>query len=953
MILSRISCVIALALITSGCPKVYEVTPDLEDSFAGIPLNGGRTQAVTVDPTNRRHIIIATQFGGLWKTTNGGARWRHVRRLQAVFVNDVQFAPDGRTVIATLSRDNRTVNGGGIYVSRDAGNTWSRPPTGVVASDARTPARGGAYGVDFDRDDPETWYVGTDFGIARSDDNGASWQHFKVASTDTVSAARDQDRAMAVLALGNGVVLAMLNGGIYRSDTSGSMWREIRDESFAFYNWVGFNKMERERNGPAAFILKDYTTLYYYEPGPDAWTTLALPAGGGSRSPFVRVSKAPVLELPFGIELDLFPWFSTIWVGQGVRAIAALTASPATTKALAAGDWVVHGRGDGIHDDTGDLGVAGDLRPVMLGTDGGVFVPTSGQVTAWQSGAPDGSRFNSLQITDLAGTNTDSDDSDLETTLYFSTQDNAIWSSNDNGRSWPRSDCSEGFHVEVREVATTGAPITVGYGKIGCGPSENMYSDAFLANQRAVPNMDAGGGTLDAMFQAFYLLPGHWIRSRAGDPGAGRNPGIYVSSNDGDSWSRRFDLGVVPHGVYRHSNIQFGAANMSAYLPVGDGQANADGSLRLGLIRLNSLVANRVDNVGTADIIQLPDNGSLARRATEFDWQVVYGVHPRNAEFIIAPDIVNQDVKMTRDGGDNWTVNQSLTLAATRGGEYLLWDRSEYRMQITHISYDPYNDDRIFVGTRDVGIICSRDGGVTWRSLPRTIPIRYITGFQFRPSGSVLVSTYGRGLWRIRAKHARCIEGREWTTELPVPPSGLETWVPWEQYRTRQVALEEPDEGADDQPSGADRPGQPMLGGQSSPLSVGDVVLDDSNRLTIRGRGFDGASGAPLIVYLDGAGEPYRQLGPPDAEGGFVAQIEVPDDLDFGQHRLEVRQEGAGEQYRASLWFRKVHTDEHLGDEPAPSQFEQENAWEDKARRLYDRVKQSGELQKLSEEQAR
>ena len=581
---------------------------------------------------------------------------------------------------------------------------------GSNSSDTRTPSRGGAYGIDYDPNNPRTWYVGTDFGIARSRDNGATWEHFKVANTDRVNRARDQDRAFSVLALRNGSVLAMLNGGIYRSDNGGEDWREIRNENFSFYAAVGFNKMDRERDGDAAFVLKDYSQLYYYEPGPGTWTSLPLPAGGGSRSPFVRVSKAPTIRLPLIGEIDFLRGWSTVWVGQGVRAVAALTANSSTTRGLEAGDWVVHGRADGIHDDTGDLGVAGDLEVIMMGTDGGVFKPRSSAITSWTTAAPDGSRFNSLQITDLHGTNRSG--SNPNTTLYFATQDNAIWSSDDNGRTWPRSDCAEGFHIEVPETANAGTPITVGYGKIGCGPSNSMLSDEHLANQRAVPDVDMNGDPLDMMFQAFFLSQARWIRTRAADASSGRSAAVYVSTTDGNSWRRRFDLSMRPLGVYRRTNIQFAPTGVDAYLPVDTGESNAGGSPKIGLLRLNRLFRNRIDTIGTSDIIRLPNQGSLARRATEFDWQVVFGVHPRNAEFIIAPDIVNGVVKMSRDGGSTWSTNQYLTNAVTQNGKYLLWDGRETRMQVTHIAFDPYNDDRIMVGTRDAGVICSRDGGV-------------------------------------------------------------------------------------------------------------------------------------------------------------------------------------------------------------------------------------------------
>ena len=75
-------------------------------------------------------------------------------------------------------------------------------------------------------------------------------------------------------------------------------------------------------------------------------------------------------------------------------------------------------------------------------------------------------------------------------------------------------------------------------------------------------------------------------------------------------------------------------------------------------------------------------------------------------------------------------------------------------------------------------------------------------------------------------------------------------------------------------------------------------------------------------------------------------QIEFPEDLPYGEHRLDIRQAGAGDQFQASIWFRKVHLDEHLGDEEAASQFDQKNAWEEAARRLYETLKKTGGVKK-------
>ena len=56
----------------------------------------------------------------------------------------------------------------------------------------------------------------------------------------------------------------------------------------------------------------------------------------------------------------------------------------------------------------------------------------------WVSAAVPGSGMNSLQMTDLAGTNRlRNDGAPISTSLYFSTQDNNIWASADGGEHWP------------------------------------------------------------------------------------------------------------------------------------------------------------------------------------------------------------------------------------------------------------------------------------------------------------------------------------------------------------------------------------------------------------------------------------------------------------------------------------------------------------------------------------
>jgi photosystem II stability/assembly factor-like uncharacterized protein len=169
----RILGFLACALL-AGCGSLIVEFPPLVPASRA---NGGRTQAISVSPTDRDHIVIANEFGGLWTTQNGGRIWRHLDSLLAVFAFDVQFGADGRTLVATLGAHGGRAKRGGIWLSRDGGESWTRPVGGAVPHAGIGPAGANAWGISVAPDATQRWYVGTDSGVARSEDNGASWEH--------------------------------------------------------------------------------------------------------------------------------------------------------------------------------------------------------------------------------------------------------------------------------------------------------------------------------------------------------------------------------------------------------------------------------------------------------------------------------------------------------------------------------------------------------------------------------------------------------------------------------------------------------------------------------------------------------------------------------------------------------------------------------------------------------
>ncbi|HYE27747.1 MAG TPA: hypothetical protein VEA61_05885 [Allosphingosinicella sp.] len=891
--------------VLSGCSRIHLVQdpPAIPPAFAespGLAFNAGRVQSIAVSPVNRKRVLVAMEFGGLWGTINGGESWFRVFALPAVMIGDVEFGADGTTVVATLFRDNQVANGGGIYVSRDRGGSWSRPATGVVPA---TPLirRTSAYGISRAPDDDRLWYVGTDFGVAVSTDNGATWMHKALEASSP-------SMVQAVLAFPQGQVLALTPSALYRSDDRGGTWRKVLSDTFSQNFQYGVSKMDRSPHNPWAFIFREYHfnsddpadrfgTLWFYELDTDRRTLLTTPQGR-SRGPFVRVTT----EAAPGVG----PSPITVWLGHGWDGFRVTREKVGEFRALTKGDWTSYIATAGIHADMSDLGVDAARQPVFLGSDGGIFKPRPPLFTAtgdWVSAAVPGSAMNSLQITDLAGTNIRRPDGALiSTSLYFGTQDNNLWASPDGGRTWPRFDDTEGYDLEVRHDARPGEPITIGYVEFNSG---ELFADANFVNQRLVPNVDQNGQMLETldpqgrpsntMKQAFYLEPSaggtetSWLRLRIG--GAPGN-GIYVSTNSGNNWRRRFNLNFSWAGSVQRTNVAGGPVIAAATAsPAPDAVTSGFrqglmawmsvdlGSGGIGLVLLSNLYADRVDTIDDSDVVRLPGGGSLGKRAAQLDWHAVFGADPNDWRFLIAPDIVSGVVKVSRDGGQTWATDQRLTAQVLKGGQLKMYDLDGYHMQVTKIAFDPYRRGRILVGTRDAGVICTTDNGKTWRTITNSGRISYVTGFHFYPNGAAHIASWGHGLWYLdRTTGCSQTDPPYWRDRIP-PVAGAEPPIGLLAGQAEQPPP----------PRGVAYPGVAKLFATTAYPASGVAVLGPDHQVQIRGRNFPAGREVTLDIRT---AEPLsqsvlKQMVQTGRDGTFSTSVQLPRNLPYAAHTIE------------------------------------------------------------------
>lgn len=855
-----------LMLLAGACVStpLQQIPPRIPEAGANVlqnAANGGRVQSIAVNPRDPKNAIIANQFGGMWKTYGAGSAWFRIYSLPQVYVTDVAYSPDGGTVVAAVFRDlGVQPGGGGIYVSRTNGDFWARPATGVVPGIKP----GSAYAVSPAPDERGLWYVGTDAGVAVSQDDGASWTYRMLGTTPIQS----------VLAFPGGSALAMDTGNVWRSDDRGATWRiVIRDDFSQFAPMNGGigapgNKMDRAPGRPWAFIFNQFHPsptngsgkIWFYELDSDTRTVLAIPQGR-SRGPFFRITPD---GLNGGDHIRV--WLGVGWDGYYVNRdnAAAIRALQSTATF---DDWVSFIAEAGIHADMGDLGLDGDLQPALMGSDGGIFKPRPmekwwaiGGKSKWMSAAVPGSGLNSLQISDLHGTNFRQADGRFTTSLYFTTQDNRLYTSDNGGATWTVGDGSEGFGLEGRSDAVAGESAQLAF--IGTNTIGDQFADANMTNKRIIPRVDQNGTALDLWQNTTFVshAPGaaesNWIRRRL--TAAPVEAELHFSNNSGQNWRKFATVNFKIAGEVRTSG-------QVAWTPVFLGGFGNP----IGLVPVTTSTAPGVPPpvYDDSDVVR-PPGGSLAQSFTEFEKHAIYAADPTDWRFVIAPDVIANDVKMTRDGGQTWYTSSGLTAQVRRGGALNLYGGKADLMGVTHIAFDPYHPRRILVGTRDAGIACSSDGGRTWRTIYDSDKIHYITSMHFTPNGAVYISSYGQGLWQLKAA-TNCPKSYSfpWDDRRPFPDNIGDRPV------LERAALPPA-------PKGIAAPDRPKL--LAERVRDGEVLM-------IAGRGF------PPNREIDLRSPELGKLAGrarADAAGKLATKLALPPGLMPGTYTIEARADG-------------------------------------------------------------
>jgi photosystem II stability/assembly factor-like uncharacterized protein len=663
--------------------------------FVGPTNIGGRVVDIAVDPVAADTIYVAAATGGVWKSTDRGARFTSIwpttnsQSMGALIItsNGTLFAGTGE---ANPGGGSLTYGGSGIYRSIDGGATWQR--VGLTNSGAI-----GRIVVDptdsqhiFTAVAGQLYNPGGDRGVYESTDGGSTWTRVLAGDNETTGAVdlaidpTNPNRVFAAmwdhLREPDLRTYGGVGSGVYRSTDGGTTWQRLTNglpPSSATIGRIGVALAASNPQRLYAIVNQTnglFQGFYKSDNSGDSWT------------------KLPTSSTLSGAQSTYGWWFGRVWVDPLDQA-----------HVFAAGVYLCESKDNGSsftgefspHAD--DHAMAWDLKVpgrVYLGNDGGTYrSDVNGSNDQWTAAT-------SQPFTQFYSVDVSEQDSHR---LVGGAQDNGVNRSY-NGTPWNSYVGGDGEEALIDPVDQNMV--------YGC----SQYGACIRSTDGGNTGFDFTGATVSSRR--------NWFTPVQFDPA---NPAVlyYAGSQVNRSVDHAVHWSVISPdltgGPGRDPNYPFGTVTTVA-------GAKTD--------------PNRV-LAGTDDgrLWFTTNLGGNWTRVTDPDvpgtWVTRVTVDPLNA-----------NVAYAAFSGFRSGVALPYVLKTTDGGA--TWDSI-----IGNLPQAPVNDivvvgSTLYVGT-DIGVFRSLDGGATWRTAGTKLPNVPVTDLEYRvASNSLYAATFGRGIFVLQ-----------------------------------------------------------------------------------------------------------------------------------------------------------------------------------------------------------
>jgi photosystem II stability/assembly factor-like uncharacterized protein len=167
-----------------------------------------------IDPRDSKVIYVAmhrhTAPGGFFKSTDGGETWKESAELKTEAIHSLTQSSTNPDILVAGSNT-------GVFLSRDAGDTWEQLPTSAYP-DIRN-----VESLAVDPRNNDHIYLGTWHLPWKTTDGGKTWSSIKTGMID------DSDVfAITIDSRNPDHVVASACSGIYESKNAGALWKKVQ-----------------------------------------------------------------------------------------------------------------------------------------------------------------------------------------------------------------------------------------------------------------------------------------------------------------------------------------------------------------------------------------------------------------------------------------------------------------------------------------------------------------------------------------------------------------------------------------------------------------------------------------------------------------------------------------------------------------------------------------------------
>lgn len=766
LVLALFAALLAIPGVAAAIP--VDINPDVSDNANANAATGGRVNHMAAVPGDNQTFYLASEYGGVFRTTDAGATWTRLEDHEPVIAWDVEVDPaNTNRVVASSWYDGRVVPLSGVQISTDAGATWSRPATAWLdpalegtANDNTPPgfscanvaSEPSGYGISIAG---STFAVGTNCGIALSTDSGATWDFVDPSPGDAA------ERIWDVLVQPGGIIDACGDNRHFRSTDGGANWTGGSAGLPAGRCSMSASPDEND----VLFVFASDNNVYESDDAGANWANLGNPQRQG-RIPFVVTNQRA--DTGGNNVFDL--WAGDVQLFRAACTTPADTTDTTTRRCPASGTWT--NQQNGAHFDGGDLlfdtEAANDACPVLYSSDGGVHTNTVAGSPACQT--PTWTRSNvgyhGLWLWTMDGSHIAGD---AQEQVLFGTQDNGTFATVDAGGAdptWTNPNCCDTFDVLATPTFTLGT---------NCCFNSGRFNRLQIAGANYATPAEIGNYPSTAEIPTF-----NWGR-HVNNWGTEDNNVVVLSDQ---VWTTD-DIQATPIVWTALQAPPGGAASICNI------QTSMDGTTPVFFAQAGQCTGRGLDPVyrldGTADTTwtRIDNTDGLGGGFG------VFAVDPGDADRIYASSLSGTaSMVSSTDGGTNWETDPELNTLMTANGVFKFQNQSgpstnnggaraqfQGYPQPVMLAVSPIDGDVVVAGAVDAGVFLSLDGGTNWSLVTdptdpaasggEHLPRPRFAYFDDEPAGTLMVyvGTQGRGVFRLDFRAPTASAGGPYTTD--------------------------------------------------------------------------------------------------------------------------------------------------------------------------------------------